>query len=783
MHEHSLGLLDFFRIRSTVQGYTRSHEGTALIAECHPYTTPADVLKEQACVRDVFLQFQKNKYLAPTQSPDIRPLLPKLTKEGSVLEIEELFALGLWAKMYESFISFFSEIKNSTITALIEQAPKLSEVIRTVFHILNEDGSVRELSELKPFLGKIRRLEQDIQKISASMCSDKELKAILQNDIPTLRDGRTVLAVKITYKSRVPGIVHEISDTGQTAFIEPEILVQKNNELVEAEAEYQRELLAILRKSTAIISTHGQAILEARAILGKLDVWHAKAHYSLVCKGVFIEYAEHAIEIYHAQHPLLGASAVPISIVLPEKKRELIITGPNTGGKTVTLKTMGLFALMNQFGLALPVAEGSRLPVFETVLVDLGDEQSIDASLSTFSAHIKTIAEITAQATQNSLILLDELGSGTDPEEGGALAMALLDYFRERKCTVFVTSHLSVLKNYAYNHEETINGSVEFDKATLCPTYKLIIGFPGESHALTIAERYGIPAPIIETAKTYCSQNQSDVSKLLKELHEKYQELESKHYVLDKTRQELNEQKRKLDLEALKLKQEFHTLKTREGTELRQFLTESRKTLENLVRMIQEGTITKDKTQAVKQFLSDLDAKVQEAHETLEAEAKSFISDDAPNTAGMELTPGTAVNIVSSKKEGVLIRKVKNNAWIVAIDSLKLTIQESDLVPIAPRLQRPSTSVEASTPENARSLLELDLRGFRLAEALASVEQQLNAAIIAHLNTFSIIHGTGEGILQKGIHEFLKKQPLVADYYFARPEEGGFGKTIVVLKS
>ena len=782
MHHHSLELLDFFRIRNHVLSYIRSHEGTVLLNTSVPYSTPEAVLDEQACIRAIVNQFHANKYLPPTECPDISLVLPKLSKEGTVLETDELLALGLWTRSFECFHTFFSAIENKNITACNERAPNLTSIIHTVFHICNDDGTIRDLPELKPFRAKIQRLLTEIDRITASICADPDLKGILQNDLPTMRDGRTVLAVKSTYKNKIPGIVHEISDTGQTTFVEPEILVQKNNELVEAEAEYERALFAILKEATTSIRAHYDAIIAAQAILAQYDVWHAKAHYSFVNKGVFIEYSQNTIELYNARHPLLGTKAVPVTIALPENKRELIITGPNTGGKTVTLKTVGLFALMNQFGLALPVSEGSKLPIFESVLVDLGDEQSIDASLSTFSAHIKTIAEITARASENSLILLDELGSGTDPEEGGALAMALLDYFRERSCTVFVTSHLSILKQYAYDHEETINASVEFDKETLSPTYKLIIGFPGESHALTIASRYGMLRAIIEKAQSYCSQHTADVSSLLRKLHSKYQELETQKYMLEKTRQELVEKERKLDLESLKLKQRVYELKNREGTELKRFLDESRKTLENLVRTIQEGTLTKDKTVAVKQFLHNLEEKTRIVEQELEAEKINSSTEEPTPELHKPLEPGAAVLLRSSRKEGILVRKTKHASWIVAVDSLKLTVPEEDLIPIQKQTMKPSTSVEATIPVNARSILEIDLRGYRLADALMAVEQQIHTALLAHIGSFSIIHGTGEGILQKGIHDLLKTQPLVADYYFARPEEGGSGKTIVVLK-
>ena len=511
-----------------------------------------------------------------------------------------------------------------------------------------------------------------------------------------------------------------------------------------------------------------------------------------------------------ARHPLIGPGAVPIDVELPEGTRTLIVTGPNTGGKTVTLKTIGLLAMMNQFGLALPAAPETGFAVFDKVLADIGDEQSIDQSLSTFSGHIRAIGDIILAATSSSLVLLDELGSGTDPEEGCAVAMSLLDWFIERGCLAVVTTHHGILKNYGYSRPGCLNASMDFDRSSLSPTYRILMGVPGESRALEIASKNGLPQAIVEGARRYLAEERADVSELIKGLTEKHRELEGLEADRRSRLRDAKEAQRKADLGSLRVRQKELELRERGVADLRRLLAESRKTLENLVKEIREGELTGEKTKAVKEFLSRLAREAESEEEKFEDLRSIRSLSDSPEERGedqeeegpregrprnsgkgrksepLALEEGCQVLVGSSKRRGLVIRQAKKGYWVVETESVRLTLSESELSPVAASAPtKPQVQVELAPRGEggtSKAVFELDLRGYRLAEALEAVEKQVDAAGLQGLSLFQILHGTGEGVLGKGVHEYLRTHPGVADYHFARPEEGGYGKTIVRMK-
>ncbi|MDR1972396.1 MAG: Smr/MutS family protein [Treponema sp.] len=484
---------------------------------------------------------------------------------------------------------------------------------------------------------------------------------------------------------------------------------------------------------------------------------------------------------------------------MPPGKRSVIITGPNTGGKTVALKTLGLFALMNQGGLALPAAEGTSLPVFDGIYADIGDEQSLSQSLSTFSGHMVNIAGIAARAGEHSLVLLDELGSGTDPEEGSAIAMAILDHLIERRVCLIVTTHHGILKNYGYTREGVENASVEFDGRTLSPTYRILMGLPGESRALDIAGRNGLPPAMVERARSYLAEERADVSALIRGLRDKHRELDSGREHIRSQEEGLREERRKADLRELRIRQRELELKNAGLGRLEAFLAESRKTLENLVRELREGEITREKTVAVKEFLAGLEEAALEAGEALEREKAGIIADERavlepPEAAGSggsgpvrdpgALEPGMEVLAGERRRRGRVLRpdRKKNGSWIVQIGSLKLSIDGGDLIPAPPGTSPQPYAASVELAERRPPRLELSLRGMRLEEALEALRKQIDGAVLAGLHEFAVVHGKGEGVLMKGVHEYLRGEEAVADYYFSPPELGGAGRTEVILK-
>ncbi len=781
MHEHSLHLLEFFRIRQGVADYALSPEGQAAVLEALPYSDPAAVIEckaQSAAVRQVFTE--GHGVPAASFTPIEEPVRI-ISKQGTALMLDELWALGMWADAYENLRQWLLKARNAQLVDRVKIAPDLAAVVAVVFKIVGKDGEVRDLPELRDIRNRIQKLNLDIQRTTSAFFQDEGTRAMLQNDVPTQRDGRTVLAVRAGYKARIKGIVHEVSGTGQTVFIEPEKLVQKNNALVEEEARYQRELLRILREATAKLFLHHERISAARAECAFFDGVYARGRYSQMTNGIYADERETGIALVKAKHPILGARAVPIDLCMPDDARTLIITGPNTGGKTVSLKTAGLFALMNQFGLAVPAGPGTGLPIFDGVWADIGDEQSIDQSLSTFSGHMRTISAIVNGASERSLVLLDELGSGTDPEEGCAIAMALLDLFIERGAITLVTTHHGILKNFGYTKEGVLNASVDFDRETLSPTYRILMGIPGESRALDIAGKNGVSAEVVDGARRYLRDERTDISSMIRGLSEKHRELDAMHSEEKLRLRDAMEEQRKADLKELKLRQREIELKSHGIAELKNLLSDSRKSLENLVRSLREGELTRDKTQGVKEFLAKLDENIEKAEAGLREDERELRPE--PHVRGT-LGIGSPVLVLPGRKRGKILRAAKNGAWVVETDALRITVEAYNLELTAELAQKPpSITIEASSSRENQAVLELDIRGFRLLEAIQALERQLDAATLQNLTSFSIIHGTGEGVLQQGVRETLARYPGVSNFCYAKPELGGHGKTIVTLGS
>ena len=779
MNEHALRLLDFFRIREQVAEYCLSEEGAAAVRSSEPLTEVAEVEDSKSRSAAIAMLFQEGRGVPAGTFVPVQDSIRVVAKPGSSLAIEELWALGMWSDAFIKLTGWLKAARHDGLAAELALAPDLLPVTAAAFRIVGPDGEVKDLPELRDIRSRIRTINLDIERTTASFFQDETTRAMLQSDVPTQRDGRTVLAVKAGSKARVHGIVHEVSSTGQTVYIEPEALVQKNNELVEEEARYQRELQRILRETTARLNQLAPELALATEQCSRLDSQYARARYSRMNDGIFADTRESGIDLVGARHPILGSKAVPIDIRMPEGAKTLIITGPNTGGKTVSLKTAGLLALMNQFGLAIPAAAGSALPVFDGVWADIGDEQSMDQSLSTFSGHMKTMSAIVAGSTGRSLVVLDELGSGTDPEEGCAIAMALLDHFIDIGALTISTTHHGILKNFGYTKEGVLNASVDFDKDTLSPTYRIMMGVPGESRALDIAARNGIEPKIVAGARRYLREEQTDISALITGLSAKHKELDA---LRDEERRRLRDamdEQRKADLAQLKLRQREVELRNHGVAELKALLSDSRRSLENLVRELREGELTRAKTQEVKEFIASLDdrvAAVERESRILERELKTGAR--PPVT----ITEGCPVLVLPGRKRGTALRAVKGGKWLVETDALRLTVDEADLEPTsALERQSPTISIEANRDRSGRAVLELDMRGFRLAEAIAVLERQLDAATMQGLGGFSIIHGTGEGVLQQGVKDTLSRYPGVTGFHYARPEEGGHGKTIVTL--
>lgn len=859
MNERTLEVLEYPRVRETVAGLCMSEEGRAALLLREPSADGAEVNRLKTLGIAWLRASAAERPPALHAWPPIRPFLPRLRVEGATLEAVELHALGLfcesvnrfreWAENRDRQIAsgrrdvgalFGDEAAERALLAEILALPDLSGPAADIFRVIDRSsGEVRDLPELRAIRQGITRIRQDIERLVGSYLSDDSIRPMLQSTLPALRDGRQVIALRSNFRGRVRGIVHEVSQSGQTVYVEPDDVVDRNNDLVAEEHRLSREIARILKELTASLSPGAETVAEALTLMVFLDGIGAAARWGRDWRCVFAEdipqpapdspddeEAESVsrLRLKQARHPLLGTRAVPIDLVLTPGGRVLIITGPNTGGKTVSLKTVALFALLNQSGWPVPAAETTALPVFDFIGCDIGDEQSLDQSLSTFSGHMKNVAGILASATDKSLVLLDELASGTDPQEGSAIAMAVLDSLLERGSVVLATTHHGVLKNYGYTHPACVNASVDFDENTLSPTYRILMGVPGESHALDIAQRNGLNPEIVALARSYLAEERADVSALIKGLTAKHEELA--RFEKDKRLEErdLREKRRKTDLRELQLRQKEVELREQGYRRLERLFDDSRKQLENLVREIREGELTREKTLQVKAWMGEFEERINAEHEGLAAdreeaallrreyEEKERVSaadraadraadgtdsaserqkrkraafkNDGPSRAEIlpELAPGVEVYVGDAKRRGTIVREAKKGQWIVATDSIRMTVSETSLsaVPVKPdAVRKVSIDFHAEMGGDETPAFELRLLGMRHGEAMKALERQLDLAAMKGLREFSVVHGKGHGILQEAVQTMLRSYRGVEEFHFARPEEGGTGKTVV----
>ena len=864
--QKNLQQLDYLRLRASIAGCCLSQEGRELVDSRLPLTDPAEItrLKEEASQWVTYLNSARPLPLAGWEP--VAPVAEVLSVANSVLSQQELHTLATFCaitiKTAAALKSAASQLPLPRLAEYAQSMPDLSQPATLIGRVLDKGGQLKDLPELREIRANIARIRREIDSAIRRYTSDTSLKDVLQSDVPVLRSDRQVLAVRSGSRGRIRGIIHEVSQTGHTVYIEPEEVVRKNNQLVQEEFALTAEIRRILKELTASLTPFQTDIRAALRIMIQLDAAYGSARWAVNHQAIFAADLppESQPKLLQARHPLLGSQAVPIDLIFPQECRVLIITGPNTGGKTVTLKTLALFTLLNQSGFPIPAKEGTALPLCSGVFADIGDEQSLDQSLSTFSGHMRNIGQMLEHSDGKSLVLLDELGSGTDPQEGGAIAMAVLDRLIQQGDLVVATTHHGVLKNYGYSQPSCTNASAEFDETTLAPTYRIRTGIPGESRALDIARRNGLPAAIVDQATAYLEGEQADISAMIASLTQKHQEADKLSQDLRLEQRSIWEKRRKVDLKELQLRQKEQELSRQDHREGRLFLAESRRMLENLVRELREGELTKAKTQSVKQFISQLEDAIKEQDKKLEQEAEllelqaaeleaSYSS--APYTvapparngkkkrqknkdalaqaslapaslaqpqaegaaAGKEMAPlvfqeGATVATLKGNRTGTLLRSSGKNSWLVQVGSLKVTMKEKDLRLLQPLERSPAGMVEYSLVESRdsgsgetknlfpevqdrsfvkdssqeRPVLELRLLGMRSEEAIKALERQLDLATMQGLHNFSVIHGKGNGILQQAVTDYLSHYPGVQDFHFARPEEGGTGKTYVVLE-
>ena len=650
------------------------------------------------------------------------------------------------------------------------------------------DAASPELADIRRHMRAAQaKSRQILQKIISSPTYGK----ILQETIITQRDGRFVVPVKAEHKGDLPGLVHDISSSGATLFVEPMGVVQANNEFIELEAKEQQEIERILAELSAQAASHREDIQWDYDTLVHLDVIFARGQLSYRMDGVRpLVRRDGAIHLRKARHPLLDPkTAVPIDIELGGAFDTLVITGPNTGGKTVSLKTLGLLTLMTQCGLHIPVADRSEISVYERVLADIGDEQSIEQSLSTFSAHMVNIVNILKEADRRSLILFDELGAGTDPVEGAALAIAIIQHVRKAGARVAATTHYAELKTFAMTTAGVENASCEFDVETLRPTYRLLIGIPGKSNAFAISKRLGLPDAVIETAKEQMNNDSVRFEDVLTELEAKRQALEKQQLEADRLYRQREEDARKAREFREQMERAKENARSRGEAEAKRILRDARATADQVFSELAEmrkAQAKAERTMNANEARANLFRQLNEAEDAAtrrDARQEPIPKPSRPIRVGdLVEFPGVRqpAEVVSVGKDGTLqlkagVLKLKAKADEVRLieDDERAAKKKTPAVTIRQNADR---ALRASAPR------ELDIRGLETLEAESVVENFLSAAVMAHLETVTIIHGKGTGALRKAVHAILRRSRAVKDFRLGVYGEGESGVTVVTLK-
>ena len=787
MKEHTLELLQYERVCKDFSQYAVTEEGKALCENLKPMSNIKEIERLKSCGNDCLSLLQQSfsppiKYLPP-----IMPFLERL-KVGEVLEIEGIYSVFLLVILCRNILSWKEEgdknfFEKNKFLEKINELPILEEIYSAISAFIDENGKLKEVPSLRAISKKIEDTENEIKSSMLHYFNDSSISDMLQSNLPTTKNNRQVIAVKANFKGRIKGIIHEYSHSAKTFYIEPENVVLKNNQLQELKAEWDKEYFSILRQLSNIIFENNDNLKLALSIIKEIDLIFAFAKWATFNHANFLMERGKTLKLKKARHPLIK-HCVPLNIIMEENKNVLIITGANAGGKTVALKTVALLSLMNQTAMPLPLDCSSSLPYFDFIGVDIGDEQSIDTDSSTFSSQIKNISSIIDKATDKSLVIFDEMGSGTDIEEGGAIAMAILDEMIERKTLTLISTHHGALKKYGFSNQYCLNASVEFDSKTLLPTYNIVVGVPGESHAIEVASLNGLKLSIIEKAKEYLSNNSSSISRLINSLIEKQREVEILKEKLKNDEKNQTEKLRECELKMLSLRQKELELKRGAIKDARRLFDEKKKEIENLVRKVREGEISREDTVALKLWISSVDQALVCEKESISMEEKNLekvLNSSQGELNFKDIKVGDAVYSSTYSMEGIVLHFEKKDKVLVAFNNITLTLPIKDLK-LVKKKEEKSTITYDLVRDDASSLFELKILGLRSTEAVKVLNEHFDKVLLYNVKEFAILHGKGNGVLQEIVHDMLKKSKYVKDFCFARPEFGGSGKTLVTLK-
>jgi DNA mismatch repair protein MutS2 len=779
-----LKTLEFDKIKELLKQFAASALGHARVSSLMPSVDYEEItaLHEET---DEAMTILRLKGHAPLGGIfDIRPHV-KRAQIGGMLSPSEFVQVASTIRASRKLTLFVEELLEEEVDIPLLQGkmgtviplPHLEQDIRKV---VDDNGEILDTASetLRTIRTQLRANEGRIREKLERMIRSSNAQKMLSDAIITIRNDRYVIPVKQEYRGQYGGIIHDQSSSGQTLFIEPEAIVQLNNQLRELRLKEQTEIEKILQELSESVQESGEELLLIVNVLSDVDFMFTKAKFGRSIKGSKPTINnERRVKLNKARHPLLPIDeAVANDIELGNEFSSIVITGPNTGGKTVTLKTLGLTSLMAQAGLPIPALDGSEVGVFRTIYADIGDEQSIEQSLSTFSSHMVNIVDILKKVDHESLVLFDELGAGTDPQEGAALAISILDEVHGTGARVVATTHYPELKAYGYNRDGVVNASVEFNVETLSPTYKLLLGVPGRSNAFDISKRLGLSDGVIQRAKSHIGTDSKEVENMIASLEDSRRqgerELEEAH--------ELLRQAEKMHKDMQKQMMEYY---------------EKKDTLYEKAQQKASEVVEKAKAEA-EQVIKDLRKMQQEKsaqikeHELIQA--KKQLEDATPKLktgqkkkatgSQHELKAGDEVKVLSFDQKGHLVERVSAKEWQVQMGIMKMKVKESDLEFIQSQQKVETKPLATVKGKDFHVSLELDLRGERFENALSRVEKYIDDALLAGYPRVSIIHGKGTGALRQGVQEYLKNHRSVKSIRFGDAGEGGTGVTVVQFK-
>ncbi|GGP13400.1 endonuclease MutS2 [Oceanobacillus neutriphilus] len=778
MNERVLKTLEFHRLAEMVRDQAETSIGKDLASKIRPNSSLEEVEELQAQTDEAVQIFRLNKVIPLGGISDIRPSV-KRSAIGSILAADEVLRIGDTLYGGRQAKSFLEQVEDLEIPILQSAASNIIAIRDLEQHInscIDDHGHIMDgaSSTLRSIRSSIRTYESSVRsKLESYTRSNSKM---LSDAIITIRNDRYVLPVKQEYRGAIGGIVHDQSSSGQTLFMEPKAVVDMNNKLQDLFSKEKQEVERILKELSGHIASYEQELLNNVYWLSQIDFISARGKLAQKMNAVRPKMNINGyIKMQQARHPYIPEDQVVANdIEMGEDFQAIVITGPNTGGKTVTLKMVGLCTLMAQSGLQVPALDGCEMPVFDEVFADIGDEQSIEQNLSTFSSHMTNIVEIMKHVTDQSLVLFDELGSGTDPQEGAALAMSILDEVLSKNASVIATTHYPELKAYGFNRKQVVNASVEFNVETLRPTYRLLLGVPGRSNAFEISKRLGLDEAIISHAKQLIGVDSHQVENMIASLEQSHTEAErdyeKAHELLDES-EKLHAELKKAMSRWEDRKQKIYE-KTEEKAE--KALLKARQEAEEIVQMMRN---MKNQSGMKEHEWIEARKMLDEAMPNLSKEKPAVPSEKKQEES--ELKPGDEIKLLTVNQLGEVVNKVNDKEYMVQVGIMKVKVKRSDLELVKKKKKKQTEPVATVRGSNQHVKTELDLRGERYEDAMHKLEKYVDDVLLAGYAQASIIHGKGTGALRKGVQEFVKRHPHIKGSRSGEAGEGGSGVTVI----